>query len=69
MRFLERRRGGISLAAVGVTLRLALEHRGEFACVFVAVSDRDVQWFVQRPVLDRRLAIGMQDRSGETRFA
>ena len=67
--FLQRGGGRIALAAVDVALRLALEDRGQLARVAVAVRDREVQRLVQRAVLDRRFAVGVQNRGGESGFA
>ena len=61
----QRRRRRIALPAVGVALRPPLEHRRQLARIAVAVRDRKMQRLVQRAVLDRGVAIGMQDRGRE----
>ena len=67
---LERRGGRVALPPVDVARLAALEHGCQVARVAVAVRDRDVQRLVQRAVLDRGAAVGMQDRGGEAaRFA
>ena len=62
---LERGRRRIALAAVGVAGGASLEHGGELARVAIAVGDRKMQRLVQRAVLDRRVAVGMQDGGRE----
>ena len=56
---------GIALPAVGIAGRAALEDRRKLARVAVAVRDRQVQRLVQRAVLDRRVAIGVEDGGRE----
>ena len=61
----QRRGRRIALPAVGVALRPSLKYRGQVTGIAVAVRDRKVQGLVQRAVLDRGVAIGMQYRGGE----
>jgi hypothetical protein len=61
----QRRGRRVALPPVRVTLRAPLEHRRQLARVPVAIGHRDVQRLVQRAVLDRRVAVGMQDSGRE----
>ena len=62
----ERGRRRVALPAVGIPLRPSLEDGGELVRILVAVGNGHVQWLVQRAVLDRRVAIRMQNGGGET---
>ena len=62
----ERGGRGVALAAVGVAARAPLEHGGELVGVAIGVGHRQMQGLVQRAVLDRRIAVGMQDGGGES---
>jgi hypothetical protein len=55
----------IALPAIDVAGLPALEDRREVVRVLVGVGDRHVERLVQRPVLDRRVTVGVEDRGRE----
>jgi len=57
----ERVRRRVALPAVHEAAGAALEHRRQVARVAVTVRDRHMQRLMQRAMLDRRVAVGMQD--------
>ena len=57
--------GRVALAAVGVAAFLALEHGGNFTCVFVTEGHRGVDGLVQHAVLGPFAAVRVQGCGGE----
>jgi len=61
----ERPHRRVALPSLRIAGGLPLEHGGQLVCVAISVGDRQVQRLVQRAVLDRGVAVGMEDRGRE----